>query len=176
MSVYHIFYLEYKDRDKDKWHFCLPYVKENNGFKAHCFMWGQSYLSDLAQKLKEEGDWLQSNELSEELQSIYKDGNTFITLTINELKNLIPTHYQHIEYVLKNQYIQDEDDYDGITPIEYSNLIPEVQRLYELKEWDDSYGWQCHIKELYKKVCTLIDIHEDAVGEMGDYRIVMSIE
>ena len=67
--------------------------------------------------------------------------------------------------------------YDPISPKEYSKLDEEAKKVYQYYEWDDPMEWECHFREILKRINRNISAFADVNyrDEITDARIILTI-
>lgn len=72
---------------------------------------------------------------------------------------------------------ESDDIYNEIDPGDYSKLDEEAKKVYQYYEWDDPMEWECHFREILKRINRNISAFADVNyrDEITDARIILTI-
>jgi len=188
------YYLHLEGKHDGKW-MLLDHkiLKVRNNKLTLCPLYAsysRSYFDETYQKLSELGRVIKYDDFSDGLKEEYNKelfaGDSFaciypIAVSYTDIKNCIPkgVQYEHAGYVEKSQLYQYEigeyEDFDYLSAREYKCLNKKLRKAYKFYEWDSSYGWFKHFKEIIQCVNRELtdwnDINYDA--ELNDIRVVV---
>ena len=170
------YYVFAEARVKGKWQCLCPFYRILSGELQVIPLYdnySRSYFSDSYDVLRllNEGISVSEDSFSDEVLSWLKsDVTDFDSATLEEILRpalSVPYHsfkqylgdVNRCDYcdIVKEQDIylfehHDIDEFETITPQEYSKLDSAVQSLYRIYHWDNPYGWRAHFKQILRRV------------------------
>ena len=118
----------------------------------------RSYFGATANKIEDIGYWINHNEMSDAVKSIFKDSQYFRAIAVSpkSMRDCFPedkTLKEFCGYVLKDTLFRfqtrDIDDiYEWLSADEYLALPEEEKAFYQFYEWNAEDGWYKYFKEI----------------------------